>query len=333
MLAGLLAVVALAAPAAAHAESLAITPGSDPVAGLPSGVGYDYDTSGATLNLVVVTRLTSGPQCGPTSAQDATIAGSSGTTYLTPTPLELTGAGLGRVPFTWTAPGTYRVCAWLSRSPDDAVNVISAEVDVRGPRASIALTAEESAARAGGADIVVKATGTSEAPADLLVSVVSVASACPPTYDENTDPVALDVSPAGTATRVTGAFALQFHTGELLAFRRWRICAYLQDGTTAASAGATAATLIDLFLRPALLSRPRVRQKGHAITCDGGRWKARPTARYTYTWLVGAKRLPGAKGRPLPVTAAVRGRAVRCRVSARNRLGAASATSKPVTAR
>jgi hypothetical protein len=111
------------------------------------------------------------------------------------------------------------------------------------------------------------------------------------------------------------------------------VCAYLQDGTTATTAAATGSALLELVLKPAMLSRPRARQTGGAMTCDGGRWKARPAARLSYAWLAGARTLPGAKGRRLPVTAALRGTSVRCRVTARNRIGGTTATAPPVTAR
>jgi hypothetical protein len=320
--------------AAARAESLTIAAGSDPVAGMANGIDYEYDTSPVTLNLQVIARPAAGPACQPTSVIDAAAVGAAGgSTFVTPAPISLSGTGLGRVPFTFAAPGPVRVCAWLSRSPDDVVVVAGRDVEVRAPQAAVAVTARQVNAHASGSDLAVHVTGTVEAASDLFVTVVSGATTCPPTYEEETDPAALDVTPAGTATRVTGAFALDFSTRDPLSYRRWRLCAFLQDGTTSATASTTGTTLVDLVLAPKLLSRPRARQQGHAIACDGGRWRSKPTAKLTYAWLRGTARIPGAKGRRLPVTAKRRGTAIRCRVTARNALGRASATSKPVTAR
>jgi hypothetical protein len=328
-----LALLLGAPPARADPERLAITAESDPVAGQPNGIDYEYDTAGPEMNLTIVSRPASGPPCAATAGVDAANVGSGGSTYVTPTPIELKGQGLGRVPFTFASAGPQRICAWLARTPDDVAAAAVADADVRLPRAALAVTAAERGAKAGGADVLVHVSGTAEAPADLYLSVVPGGSACPPTFDEDSDPVTLAVNPAGTATRVSGSFELDYATSALLSFRSWRICGYLQDGSTATAASTTATTLVDLVLRPALLSRPRVRRKGTAIACDGGRWRARPAARYAYAWLVGTRKVPGATGRRLAVTAAMRGRAIRCRVTATNRLGRTSATSKPVVAR
>jgi hypothetical protein len=207
-----------------------------------------------------------------------------------------------------------------------------ADAPVRLPQAALQLTAAETGAKAGGADVAVHVTGTSEAPADVYVIVIP-GGACPGTYDEQTDPTALDPAPAGLPTRVVGGFDLNFETRELLSLRGWRICAYLQDGAAAAAASATATTAVDLVLRPAVLARPRVTRRGGALVCDGGRWRARPKAAFTYAWLTGGRRVAGARGRRLTITGALRGRRVVCRVTARNRLGTTAASSRPVTPR
>jgi hypothetical protein len=328
--------IALAMPAAARAESLAIAAGSDPVAGLPDGVDYEYDTGTVPLNLQIVARPASGPACQPTIVTDtAAVGASGGAAYVTPAPIELSGAGLGRVPFTFASPGPTRVCAWLYRSPDDVVVAATREVAVRAPQATVTVTAQQASPGPNGSDVDVRVTGTVEAASDLFVTVVGSGTPCPATFDDQTDPTALDVTPAGTPTRVTGAFDLRFHTREPLRNARWRLCAFLQDGSTAATASTLGTAMVDLVLRPALLARPRARQArpGAAVTCDGGRWRGRPTPRLTYAWLRGAATIPGATGRRLAVTAKLRGKAVRCRVTARNAVGRSSGTSKPVTAR
>jgi hypothetical protein len=322
---------AMAAPA--RAETLSVAVAADPVAGQPSGVDYEYDTGTSDLSVTLLVRPASGPPCGATAVIDGALVGASGgATYVTPTPIMVEGHGGGRVPFTFSSPGPVRVCGWLARTPDDVAATAVADADVRLPRASLTLSAQEIGAKAGGADVAVRATGESEAPADLYVTAVPGGSVCPPTYGEDTDPTALDPSPAGTPTRVSGAFDLRFETRALLSLRSWRICGYLQDGTTAEAASATGSTPVNLVLRPTVVRRPRVRRQGGALTCDGGRWKARPSAAYRYTWLAGSRPIPRATKRRLAVGGALRGAAIRCRVTARNRLGATTATSRPVRA-
>jgi hypothetical protein len=330
----LAALALLAAPARACAESLSIAGGSDPVAGLPNGVDYDYDTGLITLNLQVLARPAAGPPCQPTIVLDEALIGTTGgAAYVTPLPLALTGAGFGRVPFTFAAPGRQRICAWLYRSPDDTVELSSAEVDVRVPATTVAPAATEVGASAGGADLSLRVAGSTEAPADLYVTVQPAATSCPTAYDENVAPTELDVAPAGTATRVSGAFDLQFLTRERLSFQRWRACAFLQDGPTAPAANAVGTTIIDFVLKPALLRRPKVTRTAGTLTCDGGRFKAKPAATFAYAWLRPAAPIPGAHGRRLAITPKLRGRTVRCRVTARNRLGATVAASRAITVR
>jgi hypothetical protein len=115
-----------------------------------------------------------------------------------------------------------------------------------------------------------------------------------------------------------------------LSYRSWRICAYVQDGLGALAPSATAQTVIDMVVKPQLLRRPRVKAKGGGLTCDGGLWRAKPAAKYTYAWLAGGRRI--AAGRTLSAARA-NGRAVSCRVTAKNRLGSSSATSKAVKAK
>jgi hypothetical protein len=319
----------LGSASSAAADSLTIASGSDPVAGLPSGVDYLYDTGGMPLNLTVIARPASGPACQPTSVMDAQLAGGDGTAYITPTPLPLRGAGGDRVPYTYPAPGSYRVCAWMARSPDDVVSASSFQVDARKANASAALQASQVAPKAGGSDVLLHLTGATESTADLLALVMPGGQACPATYDEEAAQTVFDVTPSGTPTRVTGPFDVSLQSRDLLSYRRWRLCAYVQDGLGAAGASTTASTLIDLLVKPQLMRRPRVKRQGAALRCDGGLWKARPKAKLGFTWVAGGAQV--GTGQTLPA-AKSRGRAVACKVTARNSQGRTSATSKPVKA-
>jgi hypothetical protein len=69
-----------------------------------------------------------------------------------------------------------------------------------------------------------------------------------------------------------------------------------------------------------------VKRAGRKLVCAPGDWAGEPTA-YAYRWLVGGK--AGKRGRTLPVSRA-RGRTVRCRVTASNAAGSATAVSRPL---
>jgi hypothetical protein len=321
------------AAASADAETLTVAAGGDPTAGLPNGIDYEYDTGGVQLGLEVLVRPAAGPPCQPTVVMDQAAVGPSVATPVTSAPLQLTGNGLVRVPFTFAAAGRWRVCAWLYRTPDDVVVAAANEVEVRAPATSLAVTAEEVGATAGGADLRARVTGSVEAASELFAILVPGGTPCPAVYDEDTQPTVLDVLPAGTATRVTGAFDLRFGARERLGFQPWRVCAYVQGGAFAPTATAVASAVVDFVLKPALLRRPRVRAAKGMLTCDGGRFRARPAATTTYAWLRGGTPIPGARGRTLRVTKKLKGKAVACRVTATNRLGKTSATSRAITAR
>jgi hypothetical protein len=328
----LLAVALAAAPA--RAETLTVAAGGDPTAGLPNGIDYEYDTGGTQLGLEVLVRPADGPPCQPTIVMDQAAAGpAAGATPVTSAPLQLTGSGLGRVPFTFAAAGRYRVCAWLYRTPDDVVVAAAAEAVVRAPATTVAVTAEEVGATAGGADLRARVTGSVESASEVFAIVVPDATPCPPSYDEDTQPTVLDILPAGTATRVAGAFDLRFGTRDRLGLGPWRVCAYVQGGAFAPTATAVATAVVDFVLRPAVLRRPRVRAAKGVLTCDGGRFRARPAATTTYAWLRGGTRIPGARGRTLRITRRLKGKAIACRVTAANALGRTTATSRAITAR
>jgi len=87
---------------------------------------------------------------------------------------------------------------------------------------------------------------------------------------------------------------------------------------------------------PAVIVRPTVTRSGQRLLCTSGSWSGRPRS-YRYRWLVLHRpgvvlHRPGVAGRAreLAVTAAVRGRKVECSVTAINRGGSTTATSRPI---
>lgn len=80
---------------------------------------------------------------------------------------------------------------------------------------------------------------------------------------------------------------------------------------------------------PRNLERPRLTRAGNRLVCGPGAWST--TVRgYAYRWLVDGRRVRGARGRTLAVKGRLRGRAVRCRVTASNAAGATTAVSAPL---
>jgi hypothetical protein len=76
--------------------------------------------------------------------------------------------------------------------------------------------------------------------------------------------------------------------------------------------------------KPKNLKRPRVKRSGKRLTCGRGKWSN--ASKYSYRWLVKGKKR--ASGRSFRVTRKVRGRTVRCSVTASNAAGTTTAVSR-----
>jgi hypothetical protein len=317
-----------AAGASAAGESISVTPRLDPVAGIPSGLDYTYNTAGNDLLLTIVTRPTASPPCQESPNLDTAVAGNSGTTYVTPAPLTLNGNLGGEIPFTFPAAGTWRVCAWLYGSPDEALaKDLGKEVAVRAPRSSLTIDVRQGPARAGGADVLLHAVGDTEAPGNLFaLALPDREGQCPGTYNSDSGEAVFDATNSSRANALLqGPFDENLETRNVLGLRRWRICAYLQDGDAADSAIAIASQFIDLQLKPMFQGRPKVKVKGSKATC-AAKVAARPKPKLSVAWRLGSKKV--GKGKRIAVRPAWKGKKLACAVTARNKLGKKTSKSR-----
>jgi len=85
-------------------------------------------------------------------------------------------------------------------------------------------------------------------------------------------------------------------------------------------------------VKPANVQRPRLTLSGGWLACAPGRWSNGDRG-YRYGWLVGSRRVKGASGRRLRLRRGMRGRKVRCSVSATNAAGSTTAVSGPLRVR
>jgi hypothetical protein len=83
---------------------------------------------------------------------------------------------------------------------------------------------------------------------------------------------------------------------------------------------------------PANVAPPRLLRSGRRLVCKPGKWSNDP-AGFRYRWLVDGARRRGAAAATLRVTRSLRGHSVRCRVTAANAAGRASALSRKVRVR
>jgi len=107
------------------------------------------------------------------------------------------------------------------------------------------------------------------------------------------------------------------------------ICAYTDDGGMVTLAAASLMLTISpkSGAAPASIEPPRITRTAHFLGCSSGKWSNQPT-RYAYAWFAGASRV--GRGQRLGISDALRGRTVRCRVTASNAAGSRSAASRPV---
>jgi hypothetical protein len=113
----------------------------------------------------------------------------------------------------------------------------------------------------------------------------------------------------------------------------WLVCGYTHDNVTITRAAASMSVTVAPasapapapVAKPANAAPPRVTRSGRRLVCDPGRWTG-ATGGYAYRWSVGRDRR---RGRTLVVTRGVRGRTVRCSVTASNAAGETTAASAP----
>lgn len=83
---------------------------------------------------------------------------------------------------------------------------------------------------------------------------------------------------------------------------------------------------------PALLRAPRITRARDLLVCHGGLWSNSPT-RLSYRWYARGRVRSIASGRALVERRSLKGRHVRCRVTARNAAGTRTASTRWVTVR
>ncbi len=193
-----------------------------------------------------------------------------------------------------------------------------------------------------GRPILIKASGVNPPPSEYWASSwmeivtipTSVLTSCPATGEDGT----------GVATQTGGqilAIALRPNLDSQGNFSNTigytppapggiLVCGYSDDG--AGLTLARASLTLNVQGPPANVQRPSVSRSRRKLACSPGRWSGNAT-RYSYGWLVGNKTKRGATGRKLRVTRAVRGRKVRCSVTASNSAGAARAVSRSLRVR
>ena len=220
---------------------------------------------------------------------------------------------------------------------------------------AVALAAAASAARAAGFSVqvsaparvvvgqptVIQVTGTVK---DLrypywltVVSIKPEVTSCPANYYEgkqiaNATGGSILVSTGRITPDSAGSFKAPVGIDPYQAGRVW-ICAYIQDGETVTLATTSLMLTISpkgSAARPVSTVPPRATRNTGFLACSSGKWSNRPT-RYAYAWFAGPSRV--GRGPRLAISAALRGRTVRCRVTASNGAGSGSAVSRPVRVR
>ena len=127
--------------------------------------------------------------------------------------------------------------------------------------------------------------------------------------------------PFGYSPRIAGSYLL---------------CAYSNDGATYTLAKSSLNVSVDTqsttVTKPVNVSAPRVVRSARKLVCRRGAWSHSPRT-FAYRWLIGGKQKRGATTSRLAITRSVRGRMVRCAVTASNAGGRTVAVSAAVRGR
>ena len=143
--------------------------------------------------------------------------------------------------------------------------------------------------------------------------------------------------PFGYSPRIAGSYLL---------------CAYSNDGATYTLAKSSLNVIVDAggpppppsqpqtstptqsttVTKPVNVRAPRVVRSARKLVCRRGTWSHSPRT-FAYRWLIGGKKKRGATTSRLAITRSIRGRMVRCAVTASNAGGRTVAVSTAVRAR
>lgn len=141
-----------------------------------------------------------------------------------------------------------------------------------------------------------------------------------------------------------GNFSIQFGYSPRIA-GSYLLCAYSNDGATYTLAKSSLNVRVDAggpppppiapqsttITKPVNVSGPRVVRSARKLVCRRGTWSHSPRT-FAYRWLIGGKQKRGATTSRLAITRSVRGRMVRCAVTASNAGGRTVAVSTAVRA-
>jgi hypothetical protein len=198
-----------------------------------------------------------------------------------------------------------------------------------------------------GQPAVYQATGTVASDAFLARYInayaipVSVTSECPGTYQGAIQVAYASAGLGGASVALAvpaeGSFSVPIvYTPEKAG--RFLLCAYLND---AGETDAVASVAVDVSgaasvgdsvdQRPSSLSAPVLRRSGGRLICSRGTWSAGPTG-FRYRWRADGRRIRDATGRTLRITSRLRGRVVRCTVTATNARGSTTRSSATLRA-
>lgn len=188
-----------------------------------------------------------------------------------------------------------------------------------------------------GQPVVYRVTGTAAPPAeywdqswiDVSALPARIVPACPPNAGSATQlatraggallTIAMrpNKDAAGNFTNQVGLTAIA--PGTVL------ICAYTANGVGATLSLAS----LTLTVRDGARDRPRVTRTGKRLVCRPGS-RSSGARRRSYRWVVDGRRVRGASGRTLTLTARMRGRTIRCQVTASSSDGDTTLVSLPL---
>ena len=328
------AILLLAAPVAAQADSVTISAPPEAAIGGKSTISVAVEDYGPADELYVVRRrVDAGPPCGPDQFSDYSAAEGSGTKEVGSV-RQGTQTGTYNFEVEWIdqgiRPGEWRFCAWL-RAPGGEQHTTSApeaRTTVRMPRATIRIdSARQQRTYVDAGDLTtgyrIAVSGTREVPLDVD-GLWKREGSCP-------DSTVTDRPITFSIRRAAGPFDSTGFTGgpDVLLGRSYVLCVYVVSPWVEDGIVAVARRVVEPKTRPLAEGRPGVSINGlpvRRLRCSDAYWAAYPRRiRYAYRWFRDGRRV--GRGRTLAVGRRDNGHRFVCQVTARNAVGATTKRS------
>jgi hypothetical protein len=166
---------------------------------------------------------------------------------------------------------------------------------------------------------------------DVYAKDPSVDPTCAPAYTSEIQAATGDPTESQPVIGLWQGSGMTFSTPFKLFFShpgRVLLCAYSTWITDTAASATLTVDVVSPVTRPVDVTAPKITRSGKQLHCSRGTWTGASSFAYSFAWLVNGRPKKGARKATLAVTKALKHDTVKCRVTASDAVGKATATSQ-----